>query len=1181
MSIKKGCGCAAAAAACSLIAGYFILTNSGLQTSIANSVLKDSFGGSSVGSVSIGLGGAEIKNLDFRGIDGASFTAESISAEYSLAALLSKTVEISNASVRGAEFKMLPKAPAAPGAAPEASGGAAPSKGMAPSGVKTAKAPAEEAPEGARFRLPDLSLNIKSADAEAAVELADGSRIELGAQLKSFSARKLALVESADLKVSAGFRMAGLPPESLALAVTVVPSNGARSIKAALERGGKKLVQLSARADAEYSAAEIQARIAADSSDFANILRGAPDFKVDAFADASADAGLKNVRCKASIKADASALERISGALAPLKAVSLSGSVAAEKAGSGISIANAELVLSANGSQILNAKNADAFRLDAGDLSKIPDGDLASITVASLPPELVNAFSGPVKIHCGPISARFTVSKRGRAFAISTDSPLTLPNLSVESGGKVVASRISPTLSLSGQTDLKEASASAELKANPDAGGNLSVSLSLDHKASATDARLAVSGSPSALLPDAKLPQLLLEAAAGASYSGEKAALNSLSAVVRDASGTEILAASMSGKAFYDLASRRPSAEGAALTLSGRDVPFAMFRPFAAGLDAETVSLSARAEMPSPESVRADAEMSVKGMSFAKGGETLLRGLDAAAKIRASLADKYARLDAASVEIYEGTAAALTLKAGASALLDAPAETVRAEVSARAALPLLMSQPAAWKFNNIATGSLEAEARFENGSLNADAALINITARGYPMTVGKASLSVQALFDGLEPKSAAAKLGTFSPLGTGSASIEIINADPIKIGLNAGTVIVDEFETLAAAFTNPAAKDGVMAPEPAGESAPGKKRLLRPAEAAPSAASAPAAAKPAKAPWDFGKSLEFSAKIAEIERMEKTVASGISARAAVSPGEVSLEGFSAKIFGADADASALIMFDPERGYTLKNLSAKVSGLEAGDIMKPNGAGEKMLEGSFSADLSMSGSGSTPADLAENLTGSARLSSSGGTLRLLDKSSTAGAVSSIGSAALKIGGGILGNRVRELGAIGDLTELLSRMDYSKIDISLRRGADLDIEVSSFDIVSDYLMMTASGKIDYDKALGFKDQQIDLPVRLYAREGRTADLFKKIGFATSESSIKGYFDGPQFNISGKISSPENNLLEVISKAAGRSAAGGLEIGAKPEPDAGESKAGSGADAARAISNILKGLSNGGAK
>lgn len=91
----------------------------------------------------------------------------------------------------------------------------------------------------------------------------------------------------------------------------------------------------------------------------------------------------------------------------------------------------------------------------------------------------------------------------------------------------------------------------------------------------------------------------------------------------------------------------------------------------------------------------------------------------------------------------------------------------------------------------------------------------------------------------------------------------------------------------------------------------------------------------------------------------------------------------------------------------------------------------MVSGVFNASGELNGSGNNMEHMLAYMTGNANITGKNGTLRLIDGKSTIGTVGT----ALQIAGAFLGNRANEVGAIGDIIDMLKTLNYSTAAIAI--------------------------------------------------------------------------------------------------------------------------------------------------
>ena len=1161
-----------------LIVAYFVLTSSGFQTSIVNSVLKDAFPGSEAGLVKITPTKLKIEKLSIKNIaTDKDLSFDKLEGDISLWSLLFKEVNLKNVSLKNAVLVFNKPA----GASPSDSTA---SKGSAISGLKAAQAsPATGAEAQAKSstassessELPKFKVNIRNLNAGFLAVLEDGSTVRASLKVGVLKAEETIKVSALDAELKCDFDIREKAKDSLSLRLTLSPETGHYWLKSALEKAGKSLVKIDAKIDPAYSNIDGKIQILANSSDVKNLARNIPDFDANVLCDLRLASDLSDIGLNGSFKIDASNLKILSEALAPISDIALSGEVSANKRGDEISLANARVLASVNGEQLLHLKNAKAFKFSAKNISEVPDGELLTLDVLNVKDSLINPFLNGLALKSSKISTQILLSKSGVNFELKSTEPLKVSNATLSSQSETFFENLDMSLGLLAKISPQTADADLNLALMPSSGKEgLDATLKLegfDFAKKSAKLSIAANGQVAPLLPKnlkiesaPKLEALFDLALAGNSLEISTARLDLLGG-----DGSKIFKLSSANKISIDIAGAKLAAPGAEISASADKFPFAILRPYAQGLDADFLNLKLNLKAASESEMEAQAQVSLENMSFKNESGALVSKLTPSADIAAKLAKGGISLELKDFELKSGSVP--LAKAAASANMQLQGENFLAEASANAkisaTLPALMNQPCLEKFNNLSGGMAEVEFSYRENLANVNLTLHNIAPRFYDKALAKLELQTQLALNKGALASLNSALRTSGTAGTTDANISAKFSDAIDLVLSAKEICTDEFITLAKAFTKSESQPQVTVLED--ENPEAKKALYRPRAARTPAAEPKAKASQSETPdekafWDISKSVNLTSDIGKITLESKPLVENLKFKFKMNPSELSLSNLSAALYGANLAADAKLGFIEGEGYILSNTALKLSGLDVASFQTPNESGEVLLEGKFDASANLKAQAPNLGSFANNLQADIELSSSGGTLRLLDKNSVSGMSTSLGGLALKTTGELLGNRVKELSGIGELLGMFEKLDYSKIYISARRGSDLSIEIEDCSVETKDFLIKASGKVGYDETLEFAQNEINLPVNIYAKQGNVAELLKSCGFTEQGGGLKGYAKGPEFKVYGTLANPQNNLKEIL-----------LESVKDSLGDVGDSAGNSVKEGVNALGGLLKSL------
>lgn len=1090
------CAALVAAAVACICAALFSAT---LQTKIANSISPEL----SVERAKISPTSAEIDGLKF----GEQISAKKIEIEFSPLALLSRNIKIDSAKIAGLKVSTTRESKNAQAALPAETQKTADAK-SANAETKTRAAEKKDA-TAKKFEFPwTVEIGEFAGDAEI-----DGMKFEA-------SAKNVELEKN--LKPKCG-RIA-VKTKDAELAATAETKNGARKIAALLSADGKKIVQLSADANADYSALEAEARIDANSkiaAKFAPPSLALPEFEVALYAHAKADAA--NFSAEIIGDAKASELAKISEALKPLGAVGADVRITAAKNGGAVSVKKFEVNVSESGTPLLGLS---AKPFEAKSQEELAKAEIEA--TLAVPARLVNAFAKGIELASDDIRGKFAISFANGGAVVKSAAPLSLTRAYIRRGGETVAEN----LNIFANADVfigKTSTAKIALEAADSKTDKLGISADAEYANGAAKAKIKIGGSMNAIVAHIRSISsmeslgLKIDGETALAYADGTATLESLAIGISDANGKKTADISALSKISYDTKSGEVSATSAALAkISAPAFPFSLVKPFAPEIDAAKASLLAEISMPQKNVYAFDVGVSVAALSYKKGGKFLARGLSVSTSAKGSFDGQTARVEIPKCVIGENETPFCTL--GAKAEYDTAKSAPSAEIDATVALAPLFNQPALLKYSNISRGTADIRGAYKNGGFSAEIAAHSIATR----TAQNVADSVVAKLSG-DAENIDAKLSIKSTLGETKASAKLSLAMGISLDADAPSIVVDDIALLAGAFKNPSYTE--KQPE-AGKSQRIEKPTL--AVVADSQKADSFAKKDAKAFWNFGKNLTASAKVGKAVFGGKTVLEKLDAKASATESKLEVSKLSLRAFGADFAGAAAVSFDAKREipYELSATKLSMANLEVSGFFADKN--KPPMSGIFDASMELKGSGNNAEHLAKYLTGNAEIKSkSGGTIRILDKNSDAGAAAAIAGNALSIAGQLLGGKVKELGGIGELVSLMTEMKYTEAEIKLSRNdADFNFNFDSVEMKTDSLVFSSKGgRVLFDPTVDFAQQKLDIPVNIYVASS-TRGLFQSLGYAKSESPMAGYFKGPEFTVSGTVSKPTNNLINVLT-------------------------------------------------
>lgn len=1120
----------AAMAAIAAAAVLYILSPS-FQTAQANAFLAELMPNSKIGSLSIGFGGLSAEDVDITLPTGDKFQAKKASAKYSLSKLLSKKIDIQDIQINGAKLDIAKERKAA---AP-----AAESK-VSTKGSSQASATPKKADIG-------FEIILANADADAEISIPDGSKIKVAAKISSLKIASDLIPSEGTVSAKINAEPKNLAPEEFLIKATCAPSVGGISVKLLASRKDADMLKASAIINKASFDADFEARLDVNDSQISPLLNGIavlPQFSSSIYAAGKSSKLGGEISAKVVFKNSASNLKNVSPALGFLGKCGLDGEIAIEKKASTVSVSKLDITFTESSDAILALSSSKAFSIDTQDLSKLPEGDLAVVSLA-VPARFAAAFADGIDIRGDDIRGKISLARgMDNSISIKTISPIVLSSWNISKGGEYLLKDFNARLTAQASSNLKgkyDISSNAEIADSKEHALNIYANSKID--ADDIDAQVLIKGSLNPIISRVNSISsfnsagLKIDAEINARKTGNMATLKSAKIEITENSERKVVEITDGGEISFDMGKKALSAPSKTLIkISAPDFPFALAKPFVSGLDAQKVSIESQLEMPDANNFKVCADFSAKSVSYKKDGKFLLKSLSPSVKADA----KYN----VSTGVIEAKIEKLILNSGVdfataegSASFDAAKKHLKdASLKANIALPQLLEQPALLKFANISTGTLEVDAKGSANSCSISAQIHNLMPRASQNgKLEKAAINANAKFDGGFSKIyLTADLSANSTNGSTSAKAILEQTEDTKLDLDIKSAVFEDISLLASAFSNPNEKAATAVANANSE----KVAVVRPKslEAVSPEQNIISDAKDEKAFWDIGRCLYANVKLGRLLKDGAAMLENLSANAECTPGNLALKDFVGKLYSAEFSGSANLSFDKSRKapYNLANTRISLKNLESSKLFADS---EKpMITGEFSAQLDLEGSGNNMKHLGAYLLGSASLSGSGGTLRLIDTSTQEGALTSIAGSAMRIAGMFLKDKAYEVGAMGDIIGYFGNLKYNGAEIKAKRNPEtLAIELSAAEVKTEALILAATGgSISMTPNVAIKEQPINIPISIKVADGSVRKMFQKLNFGSTETDTKGFFNGPSFTVTGTIGAPKTSLRDVLLSA-----------------------------------------------
>jgi len=297
----------------------------------------------------------------------------------------------------------------------------------------------------------------------------------------------------------------------------------------------------------------------------------------------------------------------------------------------------------------------------------------------------------------------------------------------------------------------------------------------------------------------------------------------------------------------------------------------------------------------------------------------------------------------------------------------------------------------------------------------------------------------------------------------------------------------------------------------------------QPALGKPKAKAAAASRSPTKDTQAFWTGIDGRVGV-DLKRLvlESEEVTGVQATFVCDATKLQLEKLMATTKSAALEAAFGVAFDAARSapYALKG-SFKFPGFDLGAWLRAASPDEEpTMEAVLDIDAKVEGQGNNLDDLLAGVRGEFVLKGGAGVLRIKDKRV---------EAASQLGGLVLGLLSKEkqqkpaVAAGAQLGEEMREFRFERIDISLLRGEDMNLQFRSIDVRSAEKRLSGSGKARHVAGLSIDEYPIDLEMRL-AGKGNFGSLLEQAKLLDGTKDDLGYFPVRQaFVVSGTVGEP----------------------------------------------------------
>ncbi|WOO39289.1 hypothetical protein [Rubellicoccus peritrichatus] len=582
--------------------------------------------------------------------------------------------------------------------------------------------------------------------------------------------------------------------------------------------------------------------------------------------------------------------------------------------------------------------------------------------------------------------------------------------------------------------------------------------------------------------------------------------------------------------------------------------------------------------------IKSSKAVSVTNLSVTQKGKPMLDSITATLTPNITYSENAASVDLTGLDLKSKNIPLLSGKLNAKLAPKAITPLQTAMFDFKGDLAQFLNQPVVQAYNNLAAGTFTAKGNVDfanDGKYSAEIKGNGFRVASPAGSFKTISLSASGVSKLPESITINAPLEVFGPSGKTSAKLDgwvaIRSAfKEFKIDVSGDTIFTDDLQLLASAFKNPR----ITGQAPSTPTATKPTVASRPSQQPRHVQGSGKVTPDQEPPW---KDFRGTATL-KLNRVMKGIyeVSKVNAQLKVAEKNVTLDPAEADLMGAPLKAyvyvSHVLDARPTEPYALKS-TLTLSKFDVGKFLALTKPGSPApLTGLYSIDGKLHGFAPTLQTMADEAKGEFSLKGGPGQLRALAAAGkNASATAGLGAAAIGIAGAFLGDKVRELPALGQLIQLLQSIDYQTLEIKATRGKSLNINLDPFLLQGPQVRLNGKGTITHKTAVPIAEQPLVVNVSLDAKD-KTANLLNELRLLKSKQPDKsGYYVGPNFSIKGTPASPDfSELNDILTKAASGIIGGGFGGNLNNDSnESGSNKNSGGTKPEEAVRGLLNGL------
>jgi|GEM_PF-5356670 len=1118
----------------------YALNSVTFQTNQANKYLPTFVAGASIDTLDIGLGSLVITNLHLP-LDSADVKITSLKIKYNLKALLFNEIIIYDLNTDSIYVNLIEQAPQivdekAPLIVAE---NETPIQRSTSSTLPN-PAPKAEEKESSNF-LQKYSLRIDNANVNIFLQNKD-LKNQINISVKKYLSKSILLPTQGELLCNL---KSNQTTSSIDFIANLQPKDEQNILESILKSNDTKLLQCSANFDKNFSKFDAKVRLDISNNDIKDFVSNATNapFKGSFFADIKADTSIENVECVASFTFNSGDLTALNQSLAGLENLNAQGDLLFNKKANIVNIDSFKIDILQNAYLLLNALIKEKISIDLENPFAIPDGELLIVNIEKIPEGILKRYLPDFKISPNKFSTSISLSKveKQNAFSFKSVKPLEFNSMNISKGDSLLIQNLNSRFYfdiLFESTAKITADLKFDLLENNDATLSLNSRILLDEKNISSNISLVGNLKPILDLQ----PQSI---AYSKYFNGKKIDLDSklfikdniinlsyFDTKIFDENYNALLSALTTGEMSYDFANNILDTKNNQAKILAKDTPFGIVSSFLPNANGESFSCDLTLNKKDLNLI-INGFASIKNLTYTHEGELLAKNITPYINFDALLEKSSLELKIFEFTLSQNNIQVIKGNAEANCAFGDSFVLRHAKIAFASSLPALMNLEVLNKYNNISTGYAECLITANEKTYEASGKISNFSTRTLSEKVEVFNFEVKAekndilydIFSNIE---------IYSARGKSHAKGDFLLGDSFDINLNAENLILDDITVLSKAFSKPTVNtQKTIAPASAANS--GVNRNIQTSENNFQVA-VETTPQDAKAFWNFGHDLDFVCNIKSIQNKGDFLLKNFSGKLKAQKDFLSMEYIKGVLYEGTLDMAGKCTFDANAKipYILDSAKFTIDKINLEPLTK-NQNGESMIYGLFDANAKIKSQGENLDALLYNITGEAEFkNANNGVLALINQTSLTGTAIGTASTALGIGEKLLGAKVKEVGAANELFRIFQALEYTSLTAKATRKENLDINIEKIEMKSQDIIILGNGMIAHSKNLPINQQDISINAEILVSEKTIAPLFKTSGLLRDGSLLEGFATGPKFIVNGSLSSPTNNLPQILRTA-----------------------------------------------